>query len=171
MSVCAWASLSIDQMNCAPKAGRRAAAIMGRLLRRQSSVAQAPGLRSYPVIGSMLNLPADNVWHLQRRAARANAPDIYLMFANGYSKMGHFCTMGFPGVGEGVHGTIYICSDPEEYRMPGADEPGGATRGALNIFGHGEAWRQERMFFQQDLQTPKAARGYIPGLAKAAQLA
>jgi len=145
----------------------------------------------------MLNLPADNVWHLQRRAARANAPDIYLMFANGYSKMGHFYTMGFPGVGEGVHGTIYICSDPEEYvqvirgeglhpsgavetqwpsisalkRMPGADEPGGATRGALNIFGHGEAWRQERMFFQQDLQTPKAARGYIPGLAKAAQLA
>ena len=63
----------------------------------------------------MLNLPAENVWHLQRRAARANAPDIYLMFANGYSKMGHFYTMGFPGVGEGVHGTIYICSDPEEY--------------------------------------------------------
>jgi len=29
--------------------------------------------------------------------------------------MGHFYTMGFPGVGEGVHGTIYICSDPEEY--------------------------------------------------------
>jgi hypothetical protein len=105
-------------------------------------------------------------------------------------KFGDFYTIGIPGIGAGVHGTLYMVQDPHEMakviRVEGkyptssvqdlwpfqqVQIDAGITpekgNGGGGIMGHGEEWRRIRSFMQTDLLAPKSANRYLPGILKA----
>lgn len=45
------------------------------------------------------------------------------------------------------------------------------VRGASALFKHGEEWQRIRRFLQTDMLHPSAAKGYVPGIIKASQIA
>jgi len=106
-------------------------------------------------------------------------------------RYGDFYTIGIPGIGKAgdIRGTLHVVTDPREY-VPiikaGGSYPSGlvetmwvsqkwmAGRDDIHtkgLFENGPEWKRLRNFMQTDLLHPDAARGYVPGLVKAAQLA
>lgn len=101
---------------------------------------------------------------------------------------GDFVTMGFPGIGNGLHGTMYVVTRPEEMLKILHREgkyPSGAVEGEwpirkyfeetnsslAGLFSHGEEWKRLRSFLQTDLLSPVAAKAHVPGMLKAAKCA
>jgi hypothetical protein len=106
-------------------------------------------------------------------------------------RFGDFYTIGIPGIGAGLHGTLYMVQDPHEMakviRSEGkyptssvqdlwpflqvqidygiTPEKGNGSGGG--IMGHGEEWRRIRSFMQTDLLAPKSANRYLPGILQA----
>jgi len=108
-------------------------------------------------------------------------------------KFGEFYSWGFPGFGQGLHGTVYSTTDPDEIlkviRAEGIYASGvvnnlwpliqlmrddnssmmeGQDDGLLGI---GERWRKQRSFLNSGMLDPTAAKAFIPGIVAAAQLA
>jgi len=112
---------------------------------------------------------------------------------------GNFMTMGFPGFGKGLHGTMYNIFDPHEMakivRSEGSN-PSGAVeqlwlwRRALRdsesalisqkndgtaqkydygLLDQGDGWKRQRTFLQTGMLDPRAARGFVPGIVAAAE--
>jgi len=101
-------------------------------------------------------------------------------------KYGEFYSIGLPGIGVGLYGTVYLLSDPTEMlkvlRHEGTypfgailtewpliklyKEKGSSLHG---LFSQGEEWKRLRSFMQTDLLNPHAAKGYVPGIVKAAE--
>jgi cytochrome P450 len=116
-------------------------------------------------------------------------------------RYGDFYRMGFPGLGKGRDGTMYVLTDPSEMQKVLRQERGGQPypRGVLEaewpivnwlkesgsplvigtdapedrdgFTGRGETWKRLRTFLQTDLLSPQAAAGYVPRMVEAAQLA
>ena len=108
-------------------------------------------------------------------------------------RFGDFYTIGIPGLGTGIKGTAYLLNDPDEMvkvlRQEGAYPRGGIESVAAFItwskerglsvsagedngfFGRGETWRRLRTFMQTDLLSPQSAKGYVSGVAAAAEIA
>lgn len=104
---------------------------------------------------------------------------------------GYFYSMGIPGYGQGLHGTVYVVSDPREYMKvvrhegvypsglietlwpmkAGVARVGGDHTAVLPFFGRGTEWKKIRTFLQTDLLSPQSAATYMPGVIKAAQVA
>ncbi|KAL7511310.1 hypothetical protein ACHAXN_011079 [Cyclotella atomus] len=116
-------------------------------------------------------------------------------------RYGDFYSIGIPGLGKGSHGTMYVITDANEMqkviRQERASQP--YPRGvvesewplvhwlrsknsilgkgindaedAIGFAGRGETWKRVRNFLQTDMLSPQSARGYIPIMAHAAQLA
>ena len=108
-------------------------------------------------------------------------------------KFGDFYSLGLPGLGKDIVGTTYVLTDPNEYMKvlrkegqhpfgavmtewpfikyyeDGGDQPGFSAGKAL--FSQGESWQRIRRFMQTDLLSPAAAKGYVPGMIKACQIA
>lgn len=96
-------------------------------------------------------------------------------------------------MGKGIMGTTYVMSDPNEYmkvmrkegQLPfgailteypfikyykdGGSKPGCAA--GLALFSQGESWQKIRRFMQTDMLHPAAAKGYVPGMINACQIA
>jgi len=109
-------------------------------------------------------------------------------------RFGNFYSFGFPGLGSknDSHGTIYVTCDPNEM-LKVVRNQGPLPQGLISqqwgmikwnkdknfeivaeedgLFGQGVHWKRLRNFFQTDLLSPAAAKGYIPGIIEAAQLA
>ena len=105
-------------------------------------------------------------------------------------KFGDFYTMGFPAIGnpDCIYSTLHIITDPDEM-MPvirhGGSYPSGLVESlwvsrlwnetrkmkVKGLFERGEEWKRVRTFMQTDLLHPESARGYIPGMIQAAELA
>jgi len=110
-------------------------------------------------------------------------------------KFGHFYSAGIPSIGRGLFREIFILSDPNEFmkilRKEGplpfgmvpmqwpfvryykeANELGlpGASGGSA-FLSIGPEWQKFRRFLQSDLLHPSAAKGYVPGLIRASQIA
>ena len=122
------------------------------------------------------------------------ATDPYKFFPAMAKKFGGFYSMGLPSIGnpDDTHATLYVIRDPTEMmkvvRGGGAYPSGlvqhlwpnkrwsmenGVLAGAhdLGLFGQGEDWKRIRTFLQTDLLHPASAKGYVPGIIRAAQLA
>jgi len=108
-------------------------------------------------------------------------------------KFGNFYSIGLPGMGKDMYGTTFVVTDPNEYmkvlRKEGqhpfgaimaewpfikyyadnGDRPGCSAGRAL--FAQGDKWQRVRRFMQTDLLSPAAAKGYVPAMIKACELA
>ena len=101
--------------------------------------------------------------------------------------------IGIHGLGQGIHGTIYSISDPNEMlkvvQSEGATPTGFVERlwpvkkamklsnGAMvdgdnyGLLDRGERWKKHRVFLQTGMLCPKAAKGFLPGIISAADIA
>jgi len=121
----------------------------------------------------------------------------YKFWLNISKEYGDFFTIGLPGMGKGLHGTTYVIADPKEMLKVLHNEgtyPSGAIQahwptkkwlkeidsplgGGDDVgeedgyWGDGPKWRRLRSFLQTDLLTPKIAKGYVPGMIRAAEYA
>lgn len=114
---------------------------------------------------------------------------------------GDFYKMGIPGLGKGIHGTMYVLTDANEMMKVIRQERGrqpyprgivesewplihwlndkksilgkgtNEEEDAIGFAGRGETWKRIRTFMQTDMLSPQAASGYIPRMAEAAALA
>ncbi|KAL7550414.1 hypothetical protein ACHAWF_013649 [Thalassiosira exigua] len=146
----------------------------------------APALnrvRSWPVVGSM-------VPQLSGIPSVDPLTDGYNFWVAMRNKYGEFYSMGSPVLGDpdDLYRTAYVVNDPREFvkiirsggKYPSGvienmwvskryiEERGSTVKGFLE---RGEEWRRIRTFLQTDLLHPDAARGYLPGIVKAAGLA
>jgi len=106
---------------------------------------------------------------------------------------GEFYTEGFPMMGRGLFGEAVFIEDPVEMlkviRAEGV-HPSGLLNNAWNfiqvlrddksalidgkdngLFGTGERWKRQRTFLQTGMLDPRAAKAFVPGIVKAAELA
>lgn len=112
-----------------------------------------------------------------------------------HEKFGNFYSIGLPGMGKGLDGTAYVVTDPNEYMKvlrkegkhpfgavmtewpfikyyeDGSAEDSPGCKAGRALFTQGEEWQRIRRFMQTDLLSPDAARGYVPGMIKACQIA
>ena len=108
--------------------------------------------------------------------------NLFAIWPDARKKFGDFYTIGLPGRGEGINGTLYIVQDPKEMmkvlRVEGkyptsvvqdlwsfqqAHDDYGYGRPS-EILGQGEDWKLIRTFLQTDLLSPTAANRYLPGI-------
>jgi cytochrome P450 len=97
-----------------------------------------------------------------------------------YAEHGPFLSLGFPGLGTGIKGTLYVVRDPDEMlkiirqekhpsgivelEWPLIDYMNAKGYSAVGLLGRGEEWKRLRGFIQKDLLAPASARGYLPGI-------
>lgn len=108
-------------------------------------------------------------------------------------RFGDFFSYGIPGIGDGLHGKIYSVSDPNEMmkvvRSEGATPTGFIERlwplkktmklsdskmidgNDYGLLDRGQRWKKHRVFLQTGMLCPKAARGFLPGIISAADIA
>jgi cytochrome P450 len=105
-----------------------------------------------------------------------------------HDKYGSFYSFGFPGLGKGWHGTLYVIDDPHEMlkvlKMEGT-YPSGIIQGQWPIsswvegkglrfyefYGRDEGWKRYRSFLQRDLLSPQDAKEYLPAILEGAKYA
>jgi len=114
--------------------------------------------------------------------------NVYEFYSTLNERFGNFYTIDLPGIGK-----VHTLNEPSEMmkvlRQEGSYPRGGVSalapfikwgksRGMVlmdgddnGFFGQGETWRTTRTFLQSDLLSPQAARGYVPGVIEAAQIA
>ena len=125
----------------------------------------------------------------------------YDFYPENRNRFGDFYKMGFPGLGKGRDGEMYVLTDPNEMQKVLRQEKGthpyprgiletewplikwlkeiGSPLGlgtdreadADGFMGRGETWKRLRTFLQTDMLSPNAAKGYIPGMVEAAEFA
>ena len=109
--------------------------------------------------------------------------DLFAVWPAARKKFGEFYTIGIPGRGSDINGTVHIIQDPQEmmkvlhaegkyptsssaqglwtfrnmYKEYGFGRPG-------EIMGQGEDWKLIRSFLQNDLLSPQSANRYLPGI-------
>jgi hypothetical protein len=108
-------------------------------------------------------------------------------------KFGEFYNMGFPIFGTGVFVETIKITNPNEMlkviRAEGTypsglvnfswtfiqsfrDDNSAMMKGQDNgLLGQGERWKQQRTFLQTGMLNPRSARGFLPGIITAAELA
>lgn len=101
---------------------------------------------------------------------------------------GPFFSMGIPGFGTGLKGTIYTVGDPDVMLKVLKQEgtyPSGVVEKEWPLMGwmkkhnytsvglmtRGPEWKRVRSFIQKDLLAPASAREYLPGVLKGAAMA
>jgi cytochrome P450 len=148
----------------------------------------------YPTLTKVPSLPfVGTLLHPYSSTPKFNIFDTYNYYKDCYRKFGDFYTLGLPGLGTGLHGTVHITTDPNEMakviRSEGA-YPSGFTENLwylhkvlkdtgsvlvdgddYGLFGSGERWKRQRTFLQAGMLDPKAAKRFIPGIMEAARLA
>ena len=125
----------------------------------------------------------------------------YDYYPENRQRFGDFYLMGFPGLGKGRDGDMYVLTDPNEMQKIIRQEKGTHPypRGAIEtewplikwlkdtgsplglgsndeedadgFFGRGSTWKRMRNFLQTDLLSSASAKGYIPGMVEAAEFA
>lgn len=125
----------------------------------------------------------------------------YDFYPENRRRFGDFYLFGFPGLGKGRDGEMYVLTDPNEMQKVLRQEKGthpyprgivetewplikwlkeqGSPLGlgtdgeadADGFMGRGETWKRLRTFLQTDMLSPQAAKGYIPGMVEAAEFA
>ena len=138
-----------------------------------------------PIVGSLPFFPPDegNMYdYLNRRR----------------EKYGEWYSFGAPGFSKDIYGTVFLMNDPNEFVKVVRGEgtyPSGIVEylwpikaalkecgsalvrtnadGTTNygLFDHGEQWKKQRMFLQTGMLDPRTAKGFIPGISRAAELA
>lgn len=118
----------------------------------------------------------------------------YDWWAYNRKKFGNFYSIGMPfGMGKGLYGTTFVVTDPNEfmkvlhkegqhpfglvatgwpftkYYTDKGDQPGCSV--GRGLFSRGDEWQRIRRFMQKDLLNPVAAKGYVPAMIKACEIA
>ncbi len=143
-----------------------------------------------PVVGSFFSIIPGIGGQLSKyyNVPALNNDNMYEFYSSMNKRYGDFYKIEIPGFGE-----VHILTDPNEMikvlRQEGAYPLGGisnivpfinwARKRGLKLvqgddngfFGQGETWRSVRTFMQSDLLSPQAARGYVPLVVEAAQIA
>lgn len=127
-------------------------------------------------------------------ASKFDPTRTYQVWYENREKFGDFYCIGIPVIGKSITGDAYILTDPNEfmkvlrkegpfpfgviefqwpfveyYKDKRASET--AAGAGLNLFSRGLAWQRLRRFMQTDLLHPSAAKGYVPGMIRASQIA
>jgi cytochrome P450 len=145
---------------------------------------------SWPIVGIFFQIipGIGKIAQDYYKVPEMNANNAFEFYSSMYKKYGSFYCAEIPGLGK-----LHTLTDPNEMlkvlRQEGAYPRGGISnltpfikwaqdrklklvRGDDNgFFGQGETWRNVRTFMQTDLLSPQAARGYVPGVVEAAQIA
>jgi len=153
----------------------------------QITLKETPAL---PIIGSFFQLIPFVGKHISKHygVPTMEEDNAYEFYSELNRNFGDFYTLTIPGMG-----AVYILNDPAEMmkvlRSEGSYPRGGisvltpfikwAKSRNMNIskghdngfFGQGETWRTFRTFLQSDLLSPQAAKGYVPGVIEAAEVA
>lgn len=138
---------------------------------------------------------------LHSGAPKFNPAKFYDFYPENRRRFGDFYRMGFPGLGKGRDGEMYILTEPNEMQKVLRQEKGThpyprgivetewplikwlkekgsplglGTDGEADedgFMGRGETWKRLRTFLQTDMLSPQAAKGYIPGMVEAAEFA
>lgn len=152
----------------------------------ETTVPQLKEVKALPFVGSVLPFYSD---------VPATIEQPFAFWPEMRRRHGDFYTMGLPSMGDksDSRSIVHIVTDPKE--MFKVVRSGGAYPSGLissfwpnikwskdnklalvdgdenGLFGQGEDWKRLRTFLQTDLLHPEAARGYIPGMLQASQLA
>lgn len=135
-----------------------------------------------PLVGSLL--------YAHSRIPRMDQNRTFDFWPAMRKQFGDFYSMGIPGLGAGLTGTVYVIQDPVEMariiRSEGKYPFGAAaltwsvihygttradqgSQGVLaDLFSIGPQWKRVRSFLQTDLLHPTAAARYIPSVLEAA---
>lgn len=138
-----------------------------------------------PIVGSLPFFPPDE-------------SDMYSYLNRRREKYGEWYSFGAPGFSKDIYGTVFLMNDPNEFVKVVRGEgtyPSGIVEylwpikaalkecdsalvqtnadGTTNygLFDHGEQWKKQRMFLQTGMLDPRTAKGFIPGISRAAELA
>ena len=138
-----------------------------------------------PIVGSLPFFPPDE-------------SDMYGYLNRRREKYGEWYSFGAPGFSRSIFGTVFLMNDPHEFVKVVRGEgtyPSGIVeylwpiRAALKecnsalvqtnsdgttnygLFDHGEQWKKQRMFLQTGMLDPRTAKGFIPGISRAAEMA
>jgi len=138
-----------------------------------------------PIVGSLPFFPPDE-------------SDMYGYLNRRREKYGEWYSFGAPGFSKSIFGTVFLMNNPSEFVKVVRGEgtyPSGIVeylwpiRAALKecnsalvqtnsdgttnygLFDHGEQWKKQRMFLQTGMLDPRTAKGFIPGISRAAELA
>ena len=121
-------------------------------------------------------------------APKFEASRLKAFFLEMHDIYGSFYSYGFPGLGKGLHGTLYVLDDPHEMlkvlKMEGK-YPSGIIQGQWpmsswaegngdrfsEFYGRGEGWKRYRSFMQRDLLSPQDAKEYLPAILEGARYA
>lgn len=105
-----------------------------------------------------------------------------------HDRYGSFYSLGFPGLGKGLHGTLYVLDDPHEMlkvlKMEGKYPSGiiqnqwpmpswveGKENRFSEFYGRDKGWKRYRSFLQRDLLSPQDAKEYLPAILEGARYA
>eukprot|EP00567_Pseudictyota_dubia_P012328 CAMPEP_0197441576 /NCGR_PEP_ID=MMETSP1175-20131217/7819_1 /TAXON_ID=1003142 /ORGANISM="Triceratium dubium, Strain CCMP147" /LENGTH=563 /DNA_ID=CAMNT_0042971879 /DNA_START=60 /DNA_END=1751 /DNA_ORIENTATION=+ len=138
-----------------------------------------------PIVGSLPFFPPDE-------------KDMYNYLNRRREKFGEWYSFGAPGFSNDIYGTVFVMDDPNEFVKVVRGEgthPSGIVEylwpikaalkechsalvttnsdGTTNygLFDHGEQWKKQRIFLQTGMLDPRTAKGFIPGISQAAELA
>lgn len=138
-----------------------------------------------PIVGSLPFFPPDE-------------SDMYSYLNRRREKLGEWYSFGAPGFSKDIYGTVFLMDDPNEFVKVVRGEgmyPSGVVEylwpikaalkecnsalvqtnsdGTTNygLFDHGEQWKKQRTFLQTGMLDPRTAKGFIPGISRAAELA
>lgn len=153
----------------------------------------APALQvvpAWPIIGSFFGIIPGIGKHVREYydLPEMGSDNIFDFYLEMHEKFGDFYVIDIPGLGK-----THFLTEPKEMikvlRQEGAYPRGGISsltpfikwckenglslaQGEDNgFFGQGDTWRTARTFLQSDMLSPHAARGYVPGMVEAAEIA
>jgi cytochrome P450 len=150
--------------------------------------------KNYPKLFKVPSLPVlGTLWHHYSGSPRLDLSDAYSFHPKCRKRFGNFYTLGFPGFGSGLHGTVHVTTDPEEMVKVVRSEgsyPSGVVENLwmirkvlkdsgsplvegndYGLFDNGERWKRHRTFLQTGMLDPRAAKRFVPGIQEAARLA
>mmetsp|Transcript_2399 Transcript_2399/g.6952 ORF Transcript_2399/g.6952 Transcript_2399/m.6952 type:complete len:564 (-) Transcript_2399:181-1872(-) len=176
--------LSRAKSTAAPAAAAAASAcpFTGAEAKTPPKLNHAPKL---PIVGSIPFFPPDE-------------SDMYGYVNRRREKYGEWYSFGVPGFSKSVFGTMFLMNNPNEFVKVVRGEgtyPSGIVEhlwpirtalkecnsalvqtnsdGTTNygLLDNGEQWKKQRMFLQTGMLEPRTAKGFIPGISRAAELA
>lgn len=178
----AWRSLQVGPPSATISSFRSKSTVAAAETASEVQKPELKHVRKLPFLGSVVpqfsDIPGD-----MREVG-------YPFFPKMREKYGDFYTMGLPSLGnpDCIYQTVHIITDPREM-VPvirgGGTHPSGLVEAiwvnrkwnkarnfaAGAILDRGSEWKRFRNFMQTDLLHPESARGYVPGMIKAAELA
>lgn len=148
----------------------------------------AASTKTVPTLQHVPKLPlVGSLWYAHSKIPIFRQSQIFDFWPELHRRYGDFYSLGLPGLGSGLTGTVYVIQDPVEMakivRQEGQFPSGAAEftwpmkkymderrpqQAVGAILGRGPSWKRIRSFLQSDLLHPTSAARYTPAILQAA---